>query len=261
MNQFYKKFNLPFSAPEGETYQELDVLSTRLYSDDFYQNLFQFGLEICKNISSYAAANDIEIQFLTLRGSLVTGTVTEDEDIDAVINTKHRFLLERYIEKRMPRFIHHLKGRCPELTRKHPISIYLPRTPANPFERNELFASNPAELEMRTTQAEQVIEPNMRRPVYKFQRDHLKPIINSTIRNKSVNSIKAIELAREIGMTEYNIDRDTTHNSTIISQARCLGFIFSKQKFSQNNIIESRDNLIKERFEEIINEIYYRLGI
>jgi len=258
---FYKKFDLPFSILEGGPYQELDVLSTRLYSDDFYQNLFQFGLEICKNISSYAAANDIEVQFLALRGSLVTGTVTEDEDIDAVINTKQRFLLDRYIEKRMPRFIYHLKDRCPELTRKHPISIYLPRTPTNPFERNELFATDPVELEMRTTQAEQVIEPNMRRPVYEFQRDCLRPIINTTIRNKSVNSIKAIEFAREMGMREYNIDRDTTHNSTIISQARCLGLIFSKQKFSPNDIIKSRNKLIKERFEEIINEIYYRLDI
>lgn len=250
-----------FSVPEEDWDSGLDLLQSRLYYDQFYQGLLYSGLKICENLASYSLNLNIEMQFLVIRGSLVTGNVTPYEDIDIVINTKNRMLLYRYIEKNIHRFKQHIRNRCPNLTRKHPVSIYLPRTPQNPLERNELFKEDPVDLEKKTTQAEQIIGAGLRKSVYKFQNKCLEPIVNTTLKNSSLNSIKAIKLARETGMNDYGIDRNTIHNSTIICQARCLGLILSEMNFELNKIIKARDKLIRERFEETINEIYYNLGI
>lgn len=241
------------------------LISRRLYEDFLYNTMLSTALEICKEISRYTKPYNL-ITFMGIRGSVIVGTAICSDDIDIIINSKKRKKVEKYIDKLCQRYDHRLKKICPQLTRAHVVSVYLPRTPQNPYHRHELFVNDPVDLEIRTTQAEQSIPykgpyKKIRRKVYEFQTRYLKRAVTTTLKDSSADSFQIIETIRQVAMKEYDLDRDTAHNSTMISDARLRGLIFTKEEIQQNTIVLNRNKLLEERFEKEITEIKYWMGI
>ncbi len=216
------------------------------------------ALEICEEISRYGKEL---ITFISIRGSVVEGTVTYEDDIDILINSKKGSKILRVTEKVKKRYEYLLKKKCPELKRPSVISIYLPRTPRDPYLRHEFFIKNPVELEMRTTHAEQPLPRKLEGNVYKFHRNYLRRVVKVALENPYADSFKITENMRRVAMEKYKLDRDTAHNSTMISQARLTGLIFSRDCIRQNNIVLKRNKLLEEKFKEKISEINYWMGV
>ncbi|MEM5791028.1 MAG: hypothetical protein QXP77_03200 [Candidatus Aenigmatarchaeota archaeon] len=239
--------------------EKLNLITKRLYEDKFYVEMFSTALDYCKDLIVHLSDFIVSVG---LRGSLVTGEITLEEDIDILINTKKMKEVECYTKKLCKIYDTLLKKNLPQLLRDKIFSVYIPETPANPYERHKLFLKDPVDLEIRTTYAEQLILPlEKEKLIYKFQTNELREIVNMALSNKDEDSIAAMKKAREIAIKKYNIDRDDAHNSTIITQARMIGLWFSKEKIQQNTIIEKRDKIIEEVFGEKITEIKSLLRI
>lgn len=236
----------------------LDLIEKRLYEDKFYVQMFSSALNYCKELVAYGKNS---ITFVCVRGSLVTSRITPEEDIDIVVNAKKMKKLEKYSEKLSASYDSYLKSKIPQLLRQKIFSVYIPKTPTNPYKRHDLFLEDPADLEIRTTQAEQPMSLEKQRVVYRFQRRELATVVRKTLANKEEDSIGMIDMVRQIAMAKYGMDRDTAHNCTIISQARLAGMIFSRERISKNSIVEKRDRIVEEVFNEEISEIKHKLGV
>jgi predicted nucleotidyltransferase len=235
--------------------QRLEMIAKRLYEDSFYRTMFSYALDICKEITQHDKNN--LIYFTCIRGSLVTGTITESEDIDILINSKRTRKFKKLVKRIGEKYNCELKEILPQLKRADVVSIYMLETPRNPCERYKFFVEDPVELEIRTTQAEQSLPREKRRIVYKFQKCELKNVVDSALKDPFADCIQISENIRKIAMHKYCLDRDTAHNSTIICQARLVGLIFSRERIQKNYLIEKRNRIVEEVFPDKLSEIKY----
>jgi|YelNatPaOPRAMG01_1025707.scaffolds.fasta_scaffold57672_2 hypothetical protein len=240
------------------TLNRLELIEKRLYEDSFYQTMFSAALDILKEILCYE--KDL-IVFGCIRGSLVTGSITPGEDIDILVNSKMSRKIRRYVDRIGEKHNSKLKKILPQLTRANVVSVYMPETPQDPYERYKFFIEDPVELEIRTTQAEQDLPYETMKKVHRFQRDYLKNVVNTILKNPLADSIEASENIRKTAMDKYGLDRDTAHNSTIITQGRLIGLIFSREEIQQNMIVKERDKIVEEFFADEFAEIKYLMKL
>lgn len=214
--------------PDGQKIRIEDML-LRLVNDPLERGAVGYAIEISDGLASD------EPELISIRGSLMRGTMSRKDDMDFVVFPLARDRKESVIRRYETKVREELG-----LSRRHPLSIYVPRTWST-----ETFIRDPVVLDWLNP------EPSIPGFLYSSAEGYLEAVrgaVNQALSNKYADVIGLDEELRFGLRKRYGLSAHQAKGLTAITDARLVGLNFCERDYEKHAIIELRDEFVLNHF-------------